>query len=46
MTMVKSVQKLPPGHAMIVEDGTITHLNVEPGPGIEVSAAEAIMELL
>jgi peroxiredoxin len=32
--------------AMVVEDGTITHLNVEPGAGIEVSSAEAIMELL
>tara|TARA_R110002110_G_C13470513_1_gene720816 strand:+ start:53635 stop:54114 length:480 start_codon:yes stop_codon:yes gene_type:complete len=32
--------------AMIVEDGTITHLNVEPGPGVEASAAETIMELL
>ena len=32
--------------AMIVEDGTITHLNVEPGPGIEVSSAETIMALL
>ena len=32
--------------AMIVEDGTVTHLNVEPGGGIEVSSAEAIMELL
>lgn len=32
--------------AMIVEDGTVTHLNVEPGPGIEVSSAETIMALL
>jgi len=32
--------------AMVVEDGTVTHLNVEPGAGIEVSSAEAIMELL
>lgn len=32
--------------AMIVEDGTVTHLNVEPGAGIEVSSAENIMELL
>ena len=32
--------------AMIVDDGTVTHLNVEPGAGIEVSSAEAIMELL
>ena len=32
--------------AMIVEDGTVSHLNVEPGPGIEASAAETIMALL
>ena len=32
--------------AMIVEDGTVTHLNVEPGAGIEVSSAEAMMALL
>ena len=32
--------------AMIVEDGSVTHLNVEPGAGIEVSSAEAMMELL
>jgi peroxiredoxin len=32
--------------AMIVEDGTVTHLNVEPGAGIEVSSAEVMMELL
>jgi peroxiredoxin len=32
--------------AMIVEDGTVTHLAVEPGPGIEVSSAEAILEQL
>lgn len=33
-------------YAMVVDDGTVTHLNVEPGAGIEVSSAEAIMELL
>lgn len=33
-------------YAMIVEDGTITHLNVEAGPGVDVSAAEKIMGLL
>ena len=33
-------------YAMIVEDGTITTLNVEPGPGIEVSSAEAILAAL
>ncbi len=32
--------------AMIVEDGTVTHLNVEPGAGIDVSSAETIMGLL
>jgi peroxiredoxin len=32
--------------AMIVEDGSISHLNVEPGPGIEASSAETIMALL
>lgn len=32
--------------AMIVEDGTVTHLNVEPGAGIEVSSAETMMALL
>ncbi len=33
-------------YAMIVDNGTVTHLNVEPGAGIEVSSAEAMMELL
>jgi len=32
--------------AMIVEDGTVTQLNVEPGAGVDVSSAETIMELL
>jgi peroxiredoxin len=32
--------------AMIVDDGVVTHLNVEPGAGVDVSAAETIMELL
>ena len=32
--------------AMIVEDGTVTHLAIEPPGGIVVSAAEAIMEKL
>lgn len=32
--------------AMIVDDGTITHLAIEPPGGIVVSAAEAILELL
>jgi len=29
--------------AMIVDDGTVTRLNVESGPGIDVSSAETIM---
>ena len=33
-------------YAMIVEDGTVTALNVEPGPGVDVSSAETIMGLL
>ena len=33
-------------YAMIVEDGVVTHLAVEPAGGIEVSAAEAILEKL
>jgi len=32
--------------AMIVEDGTVTHLAIEPPGGIVVSAAEAILEQL
>ncbi|MFV0276118.1 MAG: peroxiredoxin [Parahaliea sp.] len=33
-------------YAMLVEDGSITHLNVEPGPGVDVSSAETMMALL
>lgn len=33
-------------YAMIVEDGTVTTLNVEPGGGVDVSSAETIMEAL
>ena len=33
-------------YSMIVEDGTVTALNVEAGPGIEVSTAEKILEAL
>ena len=33
-------------YAMVVEDGTVTHLNVEEGAGFEVSNAETILELL
>lgn len=32
--------------AMIVEDGKVTHLNVEPGSGVDVSSAETMMALL
>ncbi len=32
--------------AMIVEDGKVSQLNVEDGPGVDVSSAETIMELL
>jgi len=33
-------------YAMIVEDGTVSHLNVEAGPGVDVSSAETMMALL
>lgn len=33
-------------YAMIVDNGVVTHLAVEPAGGIEVSAAEAILEKL
>ena len=33
-------------YAMIVDDGVVTHLNVEEGPNFEVSNAESIMALL
>lgn len=32
--------------AMLVEDGVVKHLNVEEGPGIKVSAADSMMQLL
>jgi peroxiredoxin len=32
--------------AMLVEDGTVTQLNVEPGAGVDVSSAETMMALL
>ena len=32
--------------AMIVQDGVIEHLNVEEGPGIDVSSAESMLALL
>jgi peroxiredoxin len=31
---------------MVIEDGVVTALNVEPGPGLTVSAADAILEVL
>jgi peroxiredoxin len=33
-------------YAMVIEDGVVTALNVEPGPGLTVSAADAILEVL
>ncbi len=33
-------------YAMVVDDGTVTVLNVEEGAGVDVSAAETIMEAL
>jgi len=33
-------------YAMVVEDGVVTTLNVEPGGGVDVSAAETILEAL
>ncbi len=33
-------------YAMIVDNGVVTHLNVEDGPAFEVSNAESILELL
>lgn len=32
--------------ALIADDGVITHLNVEEGPGVDVSSAETMMALL
>ena len=33
-------------YAMIVDDGKVTLLNVEPGAGVDVSSAEKILEAL
>ena len=33
-------------YAMVIEDGVVTVLNVEPGPGLSVSAADAILAAL
>ena len=35
-----------PRYAMIVDDGSVTHLNVEEGPGVDVSSAETMMSLI
>jgi peroxiredoxin len=32
--------------AMVIEDGKVTHLAVEPGGGLDVSSAEAILQVL
>ncbi|HEX7444707.1 MAG TPA: redoxin family protein, partial [Acidimicrobiales bacterium] len=33
-------------YAMVIDDGVVTILSVEPGAGMTVSAADAILELL
>ena len=33
-------------YAMIVDNGTVSHLNLEEGPGVDVSSAENMMALL
>lgn len=33
-------------YAMVVTDGVVTHLAVEPAPGLEVSSAEAVLAAL
>jgi peroxiredoxin len=33
-------------YAAVIEDGVVTTLNVEPGPGLSVSAADAILDVL
>jgi peroxiredoxin len=33
-------------YAMVIEDGVVTALQIEPGPGVSVSAADAILEIL
>ena len=33
-------------YAAVIEDGTVTHLNVEAGPGLDVSSADAVLALL
>lgn len=33
-------------YAMLIDDGVVTHLNIEPGPGLEVSSATAMLALV
>ena len=33
-------------YAMVVEDGVVSELQVEAGPGLDVSSAESILETL
>ncbi len=33
-------------YAAVIEDGVVTHLAVEPGPGLEVSSADAVLAVL
>ncbi len=33
-------------YAMVLEDGVVTYLGVEPGPGLSVSGADAVLEAL
>jgi len=33
-------------YAAVIEDGVVTVLNVEPGPGLSVSAADAVLDVL
>ena len=33
-------------YAMVIDDGVVSILNVEPGPGLDVSSAETILEQL
>lgn len=33
-------------YAMIIDDGVVSALNVEPGPGLDVSSAETVLGLL
>ena len=36
----------PQRYAMVIEDGVVTTLHVEPGAGLSVSSADAILEVL